>query len=145
MKEKLKISTKSCYRCNGLISWDKKIEGKFPTHVDKEGHIIGDGSCPKFKRSQSSQVSGQISIFKTQKFNRFNLKQGNTGYTLPIFQNKEPLIPRFYIGKISLELAVYKKIIKIPKLFKLNIWRLAYSIVRRFLEQHKVVLFFKII
>ena len=118
MKEKLKIATKSCYRCNGLISWDKKIGGNLPTHVDKEGYIIGDGTCLKLKRPQSSQVSNQISVFKTQKFNRFNLKQDSIGYTLPIFQNKEPLLPRFYIGKISLVTSkfnihrIHSKIIK---------------------------------
>ena len=37
-----------CNRCNGFISWDKYPGVKHPIHVDKEGKIIGDGSCPNF-------------------------------------------------------------------------------------------------
>ena len=38
----------TCNKCNGLISWDKHPDVRYPIHVDKEGKIIGDGSCPDF-------------------------------------------------------------------------------------------------
>ncbi len=145
MKEKLRIDKKKCNYCSGLISWDKKIDGRFPTHVDQEGYIIGDGGCPSFK-GPAQKVIPQVSIFQTQKFNRFNLDEHDSTYTLPIFQGREPLIPRFYIGKVSLDLHVYKKIIRIPKThLQLGIWRLAHTLIRSFLEQKNMISFFRII
>ena len=38
----------TCNKCSGLISWDKYPDVKRPIHVDKDGKIIGDGSCPNF-------------------------------------------------------------------------------------------------
>lgn len=145
MKEKLEIASKPCKFCGGLISWKKKIDGKLPVHCDQQGYIIGDGRCPEFKKpKKKAQV--QFSFFETQKFNRFNQERSELTYSLPIFQEKEPLIPRFYIGKIILNLKVYKKIIKIPHVFsQLNIWSLAHTLVRGYLEQKGVISFFKII
>ena len=37
-----------CKFCDELVSWQKKIDDKFPVHIDINGHIIGDGRCPKF-------------------------------------------------------------------------------------------------
>jgi len=41
---------KTCTRCNALVSFDdyNKETHPWPTHVNKEGHIIGDGSCPEY-------------------------------------------------------------------------------------------------
>ncbi|MHA2008513.1 MAG: hypothetical protein ACXABO_14355 [Promethearchaeota archaeon] len=49
-RKRLKIASKTCWRCGQLISWEKKIHKSFPVHVDKEGFIIGDGDCPEFKK-----------------------------------------------------------------------------------------------
>lgn len=138
MKEKLTIAKKPCKFCGGLISW-KKVNDKWrPIHVDKEGFLLGDGSCPHFKKSQVSLVS-------TPSFNRFDLNEGDAEYSLPIFQGKTPLIPRFYISKITLELDILKKIIKIPQKFShYNIWGLAHGLTRSFLEERKIVSFFRI-
>ena len=145
MKEKLRIDKKRCNYCSGLISWDKKIDGRFPSHVDQEGYIIDDGRCPHFKKP-IQKATPQISIFQTQKLNRFNQDEHDPAFTLPIFQGREPLIPRFYIGKVSLDLHVYKKIIKIPKThLQLSIWRLAHTLIRSFLEQKNIISFFRII
>lgn len=38
-----------CDKCDGLISWDDYPNPKHPIHVDKNGHIIGDGSCPEWE------------------------------------------------------------------------------------------------
>ena len=145
MKQKLRIAKERCNICNGLISWDKKIYERFPTHVDQQGYIIDDGRCPHFKRTTVNTVS-KVTIFKTLKFNRFNQDEQDPTYTLPIFQGREPSIPRFYIGKISLDFRVYKKIIRIPETHvQLNIRRLAHRIIRSFLEQKNIISFFKII
>lgn len=145
----MKIARIPCNQCGGLISWDKKIDGRFPAHVDKSGFIIDDGSCPKYRKSSgkiSVQSTEQISFFKTEKFNRFNLKPTDPEYILPIFKGKTPLIPRFYIGKIELDFKVYKKIIKIPpNLLIFNIWRLAHGIIRNFLNEKDLFSFFRII
>ena len=37
-----------CNRCGGLISWDKHPTVRHPIHVNEQGKIIGDGSCPDF-------------------------------------------------------------------------------------------------
>lgn len=41
---------KRCNTCDGLISFDDYNEEThpWPTHVDKKGHIIGNGSCPEY-------------------------------------------------------------------------------------------------
>jgi len=41
---------KRCKKCHGLISFDdyNKETHPYPTHVDEDGHMIGDGSCPKY-------------------------------------------------------------------------------------------------
>ena len=36
----------TCSKCGGLISWDLRPERVHPLHVDKEGHILGNGDCP---------------------------------------------------------------------------------------------------
>ncbi len=145
MKEKLRIDKKRCTYCSGLISWDKKIDGRFPTHVDQKGYIIDDGRCPSFKKP-AQKTAPKISIFQTQKFNRFNQDEHDPTYTLPIYQGNDSLIPRFYIGKVSLDLHVYKKIIKVPKThLQLSIWRLAHTLIRSFLEQKNIISFFRII
>ena len=38
----------TCDKCGGLISWDDRPQRVYPMHVDKEGHILGTGDCPKF-------------------------------------------------------------------------------------------------
>jgi hypothetical protein len=38
----------TCNTCHGLISWDKYPDVKHPIHVNEQGKIIGDGSCPDF-------------------------------------------------------------------------------------------------
>lgn len=49
---KYKISGNPCKYCSGLISWDEydhtKKEGH-AIHVDGDGHILGDGSCPHWR------------------------------------------------------------------------------------------------
>jgi hypothetical protein len=42
---------KICQKCNSLISFDdyNKETHPWPTHVNEQGHMIGDGSCPAFK------------------------------------------------------------------------------------------------
>lgn len=37
-----------CDKCKGLISWDLRPERTWPLHVDKEGHILGNGDCPEW-------------------------------------------------------------------------------------------------
>ncbi|MHA2007092.1 MAG: hypothetical protein ACXABO_21730 [Promethearchaeota archaeon] len=49
-RKRLKIASKTCWRCDQLISWEEKIRKSFPVHVDKEGFIIGDENCPEFKK-----------------------------------------------------------------------------------------------
>ena len=100
MKDKLRIDQKRCTYCSGLISWDKKIDGRFPTHVDQKGYIIDDGRCPSFRRP-TQKTAPKISIFQTQKFNRFNQDKHDPTYTLSIFQDREPLIPRFSLEVFS--------------------------------------------
>lgn len=149
MKEIYQIAKKPCKFCGGLITWDKKINGKFPAHVETNGYIINDGGCPKYNipsKSESSHTEKETTLFETRKFNRFKIAENNIDFTLPIFQGKDPLIPRFYIGKISSELKVLKKILRIPPQFLIfNIWGLAHKLIRRFLEDRKIIAFFKII
>lgn len=38
----------TCKKCGGLISWDLRPERIPPLHVDKDGHMIGNGDCPEF-------------------------------------------------------------------------------------------------
>ena len=51
-QRKYKISGKPCKYCTGLISWDEydhtKKTGK-AVHVDGDGYIIGNGSCPNWR------------------------------------------------------------------------------------------------
>ena len=51
-EKKYKISGKPCKYCTGLISWDEydhtKKTGK-AVHVDGDGYIIGNGSCPNWR------------------------------------------------------------------------------------------------
>ena len=37
-----------CKQCGGIISWDKYPDVKHPIHVNDQGKIQGDGSCPNF-------------------------------------------------------------------------------------------------
>ena len=114
MSQKLIIASKPCKFCGGLISWTQKIDGKFPTHVDANGKVLNDGKCPKLTQ-KAKMASRSAEFFKTSDFNRFALKEQDSEYTLPIFQGGMALVPRFYIGKILLELNTLKKIIKIPQ------------------------------
>ncbi len=46
-----KISSTTCARCGGTISWDLRDTGrKFPLHVDKDGKIFNGGECIAFKK-----------------------------------------------------------------------------------------------
>jgi len=47
-KKKYSIANKPCNKCNGLISWDglDKDNPTPPIHVDENGFLIDDGSCP---------------------------------------------------------------------------------------------------
>ena len=49
-KKKYSIANKPCNKCNGLISWDgySKENPTLPIHVDENGFIIEDGSCPEY-------------------------------------------------------------------------------------------------
>lgn len=51
---KHKISNKPCRTCGGFISWDgfDKADPTPPLHVNKDGVIIGDGSCPEWEAEQ---------------------------------------------------------------------------------------------
>lgn len=44
------IASKPCNKCNGTISWDgfDKDNPTPPIHIDQNGFIIDDGSCPEF-------------------------------------------------------------------------------------------------
>jgi len=44
-----KIAEKHCKNCDGLISWDGWIKGNPPIHVDSNGKMIDDGSCPNYE------------------------------------------------------------------------------------------------
>ncbi len=150
MKSELKIAPKPCNYCGQFISWDKRINNKFPVHVDSSGIIIGDGNCPKFQNRvlapNSIKSVNSIQLFKVKEFNRFIMKNDKEKASLPIFKSKIPLIPRFYVGKIILDLKVFKKIIKIPLIFnKFNEYGLAHGLVRKLLEQKQTFSFFKII
>ena len=48
---KHKISNKPCRTCGGFISWDgfDKADPTPPLHVNKDGVIIGTGSCPEWE------------------------------------------------------------------------------------------------
>ena len=92
MKERLKIASKPCRNCNGYISWDQKINNRFPIHVDKNGYIIEDGSCPKFRKESYSAPRDHISLFETPEFNRFSISEADENYILPFLQGKKPLI-----------------------------------------------------
>ena len=149
MIEKLKIASKPCNQCGGSISWDKKIDNRFPTHVDNQGIQLEDGRCPKFKKlpkSKSQIASKAIKTTPSSKFNRFNLKPSDPEYILPIFQGGLPLIPRFYIGKINSNFKVLKKIIRIPPNISVsNVWRLAHGLIRKLLENKSIFSFFRVI
>jgi hypothetical protein len=41
-----------CKKCGGIISWDDFPDNKYPVHIDEEGHIIGDGSCPEYEEAK---------------------------------------------------------------------------------------------
>lgn len=49
-KKKYSIANKPCNTCSGLISWDgfDKDNPTPPIHVDKNGLIIDEGSCPDY-------------------------------------------------------------------------------------------------
>ena len=49
-KKKYSIANKPCNKCNGLISWDEysKENPTLPIHVDENGLIIEDGTCPEY-------------------------------------------------------------------------------------------------
>ena len=145
MSQKLIIARKSCKFCGGLISWTQKIDGKLPTHVDANGNVLNDGKCPKLTH-RAKPASRSAKFFKTSDFNRFGLKEQDSEYTLPIFQGGMALVPRFYIGKILLELNTLKKIIKIPQDMPKNIeWKLGHGLTRKLLEQHQLFTFFRVI
>ena len=56
MNKKYKISNKPCRTCGGLISFDDYPNTKWPIHVDKNGNIMGNGSCPKFKKRNTLEI-----------------------------------------------------------------------------------------
>lgn len=145
MSQKLIIASRPCKFCGGLISWTQKIDGKLPTHVDANGKVLNDGKCPKL--TQRAKITSQgAKFYRTIEFNRFGIKEQDSEYTLPIFQKGKALIPRFYIGKISLELNTFKKIIKIPQNLPKNIeWSLGHGLTRKLLEQHQLFTFFRVI
>jgi len=145
MSQKLIIASKRCKFCGGLISWTQKIDGKLPTHVDANGNVINDGKCPKLTKKPKITAQG-AKFYRTNEFNKFGIKEQDSEYTLPIFQKGKALIPRFYIGKISLELNTFKKIIKIPQNLPKNIeWKLGHGLTRKLLEQHQLFTFFRVI
>ena len=43
-------SNNTCRKCGGIISWDDydKVNHPYPTHVDEDGNIMGDGGCPEY-------------------------------------------------------------------------------------------------
>lgn len=44
----MKIASVPCNACNSLISWDKRPEQMWPTHVNAQGYQIDDGSCKEY-------------------------------------------------------------------------------------------------
>ena len=48
--KKYKISSKPCNTCEGPISWELRPQRTLPLHVKSDGTILGDGSCPKYKK-----------------------------------------------------------------------------------------------
>ncbi len=146
MAKKYKITAQTCNRCGGLITWDYKINNKFPGHVNKEGFLIGIGDCPSFKKSKTNVISDKIEFHKTEIFNRFNIEDNSYEFKLPIFQENTAYTPRFYIGSVPLNFSVRKKILKMThQIKKSRYWQYGFGIIRKLFSEETIVSFFRII
>ena len=89
-EKKYKISKNACKYCGLLISWDVKIDGRFPTHVNKDGTIRGDGGCPNFQRKRKNTDKAESAISKQNE----DLK--GSGIITEFFLIDESIIPPLY-------------------------------------------------
>ncbi len=146
MAKKYKIVTQPCKKCGGLITWNYKVNDRFPGHVNEEGFLIGDGGCPSFKKSKTDVIPEKIEFYKTEIFNRFNIDDNSYEFKLPIFQEKKAYMPRFYIGSVPLNFSVRKKILKMTHQIKNSrYWQLGFGIIRKLFLEETIVSFFRII
>jgi len=53
-ERKYKISKNPCKKCGMAISWDgyDRNNPTPPIHVDSDGYMLGDGSCPSYIKSK---------------------------------------------------------------------------------------------
>ena len=140
MSKKYNITKKSCRTCGGLISFEDYPNPKWPIHVDANGYIIGDGSCPDFKKGNNYNKEERFIFFQTKEYKRYDIDS-----TLPIFQDKIPHLTRFLIGKVLLEFSVNLKLIKIKNMKENDsLYIIANKLIRKLFYDYNIVSFFKI-
>jgi hypothetical protein len=71
------------------ITFEKKYGGKFPYHVDADGHVIGDGRCPKFAQ-QGSDEDDSFSMAPGQGSGRRSNRSSSRSKTTPQSKQSGP-------------------------------------------------------